>query len=193
MNSRSRIDYTTASDSVLVIALGRADEAAMQEIFSRHAGPVFGLAKRVLNDPSRAEEVMQEILLKLWHQPQRFDPERGSLRTFLLRETHSKSVDVIRSDRRREAREDRTQYPISASTDDLEREVWDYIVADKVRASLDQLTPDERDAIVLAYFGGHTYREVAAMLCVPEGTVKGRIRAGLHRLKGALASSGIEP
>ena len=178
---------------MLVIALGRADEAAMQEIFSRHAGPIFGLAKRVLNDPSRAEEVMQEIMLKLWHQPQRFDSERGSLRTFLLRETHSKSVDVIRSDRRREAREDRTQHPISASTDDLEREVWDYIVADKVRASLDQLTPDERDAIVLAYFGGHTYREVAAMLCIPEGTVKGRIRAGLHRLKGTLASSGIEP
>ncbi len=165
----------------------------MKELFSRHASAIFGLARRVLNDPSRAEEVMQEILLKLWHQPERFDPERGSLRTFLLRETHSKSVDVIRSDRRREAREDRTQRPPTPSPDDLEREVWDYIVAEKVRQSLDLLSPEERDAIVLAYFGGHTYREVAAMLSIPEGTVKGRIRAGLHRLKGTLASSGIEP
>ena len=192
MSPRSAVDYNTASDAVLVIALARADEAAMKELFNRHAGAIFGLAKRVLNDASRAEEVMQEILLKLWHQPHRFDADRGSLRTFLLRETHSKAVDVIRSDRRREAREDRTQQPQVVSGDELEREVWDYIVADKVRTSLDQLTPDERDAIVLAYFGGHTYREVAAMLGIPEGTVKGRIRAGLHRLKGALASSGIE-
>ena len=175
-----------ASDAALVVAIGRWRQEALAEAYRRHAGAVYGLAKRVLADPSRAEEIVQEVFLRLWNDPDRFDPDRGSLRSFLLAQTHGRAVDLLRADTARRAREDREACGTAEAGYDVEHEVWDLAVADRVRQALDVLPDDERRAIGLAYFGGHTYREVATLLGAPEGTVKSRIRTGLRRMRSAL-------
>jgi RNA polymerase sigma-70 factor (ECF subfamily) len=184
-------DLSQASDSALVVAIGRWRQDALAEAYRRHAGAVFGLARRVLGDRALAEEVVQEVFLRLWDHPDRFDAERGSLRSFLLAHCHGRSVDVIRSETSRRAREDREHLQQAEAGYDLEHEVWDIVVADHVREALDEIPEGERRAIELAYFGGHTYREVAAMLQEPEGTVKTRIRTGLRRLRAGLSDSGV--
>ena len=108
--ARSLADW---SDAALVVAIGRWRDDALAEVYRRHGGAVFALARRLLGDPGRAEEIVQEIFLKLWNQPERFDPERGTLRSFLLAQTHGRSVDVIRSDRARSVRPGSLRAPLS--------------------------------------------------------------------------------
>ncbi len=176
-----------ASDAALVVAIGRWREDALAEAYRRHAGAAFALARRVLGDKERAEEVLQEVFLRLWHQPDRFDPERGSLRSFLLAQTHGRAVDLLRSESSRRRREENDARRTAESPPDIEREVVDLTVAERVKGVVATLPPEERRAIELAYFGGHTYREVAVLLEAPEGTVKSRIRSGLRRMRPSLA------
>jgi RNA polymerase sigma-70 factor (ECF subfamily) len=180
-----------ASDAALVVAIGRFHDDAMAEVFRRHGGAVFALAKRVLGDPARAEEIVQEVFLRLWNQPERFDPDRGSLRSFLLAQTHGRSVDLVRAETSRRDREGREARATAEAGYDLELEVWDLAVAETVRSAVLALPEEERKAIELAYFGGRTYREVAVELGAPEGTVKSRIRNGLKRLRSLLSETGV--
>lgn len=182
-----RPDLQNASDANLVMSIARFHEDALAETYRRHAGAVFGLAKRVLWDSAMAEEVVQEIFLRLWSAPERFDPERGSLRSFLLAQAHGKAVDQLRSESSRREREARDASTTATAGYDVEHEVFDLTVAEQVREALVGLPDDQRRAIELAYFGGHSYREVATMLGQPEGTVKSRIRAGLGRMHSQLA------
>lgn len=186
-----RRDLTDASDAALVVAIGRYRQDALAEAYRRHAGAVFGLAKRLLRDQARAEEIVQEVFLRLWNEPNRFDPDRGTLRSFLLAHCHGRSVDVIRSESARRAREDRDAKTTAEEPYDVALEVWDLAVAGHVRSALETLPPGERAAIELAYFGGRTYREVAEHLGEAEGTVKSRIRAGLKRLRSELVDVGV--
>lgn len=179
------IDRTQMSDTALVFAVSRFDSDALGEIYRRHAGAMASLCHRVLRDRSLAEEVVQEVFVRLWQEPERFDPTRGSLRSWLLSQCHSRSVDLIRSEESRRTRETR-QMVSDIDAADLEREVADLIVAERVRSALRELPEAEQLPILLAYFGGHTYREVADLLEVPEGTIKSRIRSGLTRLKSGL-------
>ena len=179
------------SDGGLVVAIARYREDALAEAYRRHAGAVFALARRVLADLTTAEEVVQEVFLRLWTQPDKFDPDRGSLRSYLLAQTHGRSVDLLRSDTSRRRREEREARQTAEAGYDLEHEVWDLTVADRVKEVVAVLPMAERRAIELAYFGGHTYREVAVLLGEPEGTVKSRIRAGLQRMRSALKTSDL--
>lgn len=188
-----RDDLKDASDAALVVAIGRWRHDALSEAFRRHSGAVFALARRVLNDAARAEEVVQEVFLRLWNAPERFDPGRGSLRSYLLAHAHGRAVDAVRSDSSRRRREDRDAARVSIADYDLEREVGDVIVAEHVREAVATLAPGEREAIELAYFGGHTYRDVAVILDQPEGTVKSRIRSGMIRLRQGLLDAGYAP
>ena len=181
----------SASDSTLVVSVGRYHEDALAELYRRHAGAVFALARRLLADRTLAEEIVQEVFLRLWNDPDRFDPARGSLRSYLLAQCHGRSVDLIRSESSRRRREEKELVLTAEGGYDLEREVWDMAVGDRVKSVLRELPDGEREAILLAYFGGHTYREVAELLDTPEGTVKSRIRAGLKRMRGELATAGI--
>src|SRR5207237_3336209 len=176
-----------ASDAILVVAIGRYRQEALAEAYRRHAGAVFALSRRLLVDRTLAEEVTQEVCLRLWHRPEKFDPERGSLRSFLLAQAHGRAVDLLRAESSRRRREEREARSTATSGYDLEHEVWDLTVADHVKEALSGLPDEERRAIELAYFGGHTYREVAVLLDRPEGTVKSRIRAGLKRMRSKLA------
>ncbi|HSP02521.1 MAG TPA: sigma-70 family RNA polymerase sigma factor [Acidimicrobiales bacterium] len=180
-----------ASDAALVVSIGRYHEDALAEVYRRHAGAVFALARRLLADRTLAEEVVQEVFLRLWNNPDRFDPDRGSLRSYLLAQCHGRSVDLIRSESSRRRREEKELTLAAEAGYDLEHEVWDMAVADRVKVTLQSLPEGEREAILLAYFGGHTYREVADLLGTPEGTVKSRIRSGLKKMRGELAGIGI--
>src|SRR5258708_5671557 len=100
-------DIRDASDAILVVGVGRYRHEALAEAYRRPAGAVFALSRRLLVDRTLAEEVVQEVFLRLWHHPEKFDPERGSLRSFLLAQTHGRSVDILRSEVSRRQREER--------------------------------------------------------------------------------------
>ena len=186
-------DFSTLSDAVLVVAIGRWAEAALAEVYRRHGGAVHALAQRLLGPGGRADDVTQDVFVELWNRPERFDPDRGSLRTFLMTITHGRSVDLLRADSARSGREQRTATESTASGDDLEDHVWDRFVNEQLKTAVSTLPAPERRVIELAYFGGHTYRQVAALLREPEGTIKSRIRTGLRRLRAALIQEGMEP
>ncbi len=184
-------DLTEVSDAALAVGIARFRQDSLAEAYRRHAGAVYGLARRLLQVDTLAEEVVQEVFLRLWNQPDRYDPSRGTMRSFLLAHTHGRAVDMLRSEGARRQREEREARITAESGYDIEHEVWDVATAERVRSALDTLPEGERAAIELAYFGGLTYREAANRLGAPEGTVKSRIRTGLKRLRGELAASGV--
>jgi RNA polymerase sigma-70 factor (ECF subfamily) len=163
------------------------DESALRRAIELYGGPVHGMARRVITEPSLAEEVAQDTFLALWRRPGAFDPQRGSLQSFLLGVARNKAVDLVRREesvkRKREsleaeARATPVEPPGSAGVEERH----------EVRDALGRLSPVQREALVLAYFGGRTYREVAEELQIPEGTAKTRLRDGLIRLRGILAT-----
>lgn len=184
-------ELRSASDSALVVAIARYRQEALAEAYRRHAGTVFSLSLRVTGDRVLAQDVVQDIFLHLWNEPERFDSQRGSLRAYLLAHTHGRSVDMLRAEVSRRRREERHAQQTPSFTEDVEGQVWEAALAGHVHQALSALSHDEREAIRLAYFGGHTYREVAALLDEPEGTIKSRIRSGLRRLRDALSEAGI--
>jgi RNA polymerase sigma-70 factor (ECF subfamily) len=179
-------------DAQLVERL-RTDETgeAMRSLYRIYGGELFGFANRSLGDRGLAEEIVQEVFLRLWEHPERFDGIRGSLRAFLLMETHARSVDRIRAEERRRQREERAHRDAD-TTYVLDLELRDLTVAEQIRQAVAELTDQEREAIELAYFGGKTYRQVAQLLEQPEGTIKSRIRTGLMRLRHRLLEQGID-
>jgi RNA polymerase sigma-70 factor, ECF subfamily len=188
------MDPTPTGDRDLVARITAGDQSALAACFDLHAGAMLGLARRVLGDEHRAEDIVQAVLLRLWTEPQRYDADRGALRSFLYRETQSRAIELVRTEQARAARERREldARPTTTRGDDVEQEAWAMIRAEVVRDALATLSPGEREVIELAYFGGHSYRDVAHLLQLPEGTVKSRIRTGLAKLADRLETSGLE-
>jgi RNA polymerase sigma-70 factor (ECF subfamily) len=184
-------DFSEASDAQLVTSVGRYSEVALAEVYRRHGGAVYGLARRVLDNAAEAEDVTQEVFLRLWNAPDRFDPARGSLRSYLLAQSHARAVDVIRSQNARRARESSEAMKTARAGYDMQNEAWDLTLAHQVSEALATLPDDERRAIELAYFEGRTYVQVAEILNQPEGTVKSRIRNGMRRMRRILVESGV--
>ena len=156
-------DATTDAD--LAAGVARRDPHALAEAYRRHGGAVWALARRVIGDDHRAEEVCQTVFTDLWAAPERFDPARGSLRSWLLTQAHARSVDVVRAEaarRRRDERDARAARPGRGATSrpPSTELAW----PTQVRRALDRLPAGERDPIVLAYFGGHSYRQAAEQL-----------------------------
>ena len=175
------------TDVSLVARIAVGDDRALQMIYERYSPLVYGLARRVTASTAHAEEITQEVFVYLWQNPDRFDAERGTLRAFLGALTHRRSVDEIRRNTRRTAREDRV------GTDASTLEMFDVgegiersQTAERVRAAVSSLPDQQREAVLLAYFGGLTFRQVAERLGIPEGTAKSRLRLGLSKLAGLL-------
>ena len=182
-------DRQAASDAALMLAVGRSDQDALGEIYRRHAGSVLNLAARVAGSSALAEEVVQDVFTTIWRSPESFDPDRGSLRTLLMSIAHRRAVDLVRSEVSRKRRE--VGSDIHSDSKNPEGEVLQLMVAKDVQQAMSTLSDGERRAIELAYFGGHTYREVAELLDEPEGTVKTRIRTGLRRLRTEMVNAGV--
>ena len=175
-------------DAALVVEVQARRPEAVEILWRRHSSAVLGVARRVTQSATTAEEVLQEVFLRLWRAPDRFNPERGALRSFLLMEANGRAIDAIRSEVSRRGLETRTAPTDRTAADPVGAEVWDTAMADHLRDALDGLPDGEREAIELAYYGHHPYKDVATILGVPEGTVKSRIRAGLARLRDRLVA-----
>lgn len=181
------------TDRELAARLVAGDEAALREAYREHVAAVNGLAVRVLSNAALAEEVVQDVFVRLWEQPERFDADRGRLRAFLLSMTHSRAVERVRSEeslRRRHAAAEREP---AALSDDPARVTETRDVEQSVRAALAELPEVQRTPIEMAYYNGMSYREVAVELGEAEGTVKYRIRVGMQKLRAALRTTGVTP
>lgn len=180
-----------ADDVAMVAAMVDGDGAALAELYRRYGGAVWAVARRVCGDRTLAEDVTQTVFVDLWRRPQRFDPARGSLRPWLVAQAHARAVDTVRSEAARQRRQERDVRLAPTPVPDVEAEVHLGALSEEVRRAVSRLDEDERRAIVLAYFGGHSYRETAALLGEPEGTVKSRIRRALTGLRRALEAEGV--
>jgi len=180
------VRYVADHDGMLVDRLAAGDDDALKELFDRYSGFVLGLARRVTHNEQVAEEVVQDVFASIWAKPQRFNASRGSLRAYLGVLTYSRAVDVVRSDVRRRAREARCvseDVDLRSNVDPLDATS----VAEAVRNAIACLPDDQRLAVELAFFHGHTYREVATVLAIPEGTAKSRLRLAQAKLGVLLA------
>jgi RNA polymerase sigma-70 factor (ECF subfamily) len=171
----------------LLRAVARGDEAAFGRLYDLVAPRVYGLIRRVLRDPAQAEEVTQEVLVEVWRGAARFDPERGSATAWVFTIAHRRAVDRVRSE---QASADRAMRVGVASVetpyDEVSDEVAGRLERQQVRHCLDDLTQLQRQAVALAYYQGHSYREVAELLATPLPTIKTRMRDGLIRLRDCL-------
>ncbi|MDG4804967.1 ECF RNA polymerase sigma factor SigK [Micromonospora sp. WMMD980] len=171
----------------LLRAVARGDEAAFERLYALISPRVYGLARRVLRDPAQAEEVAQEVLVEVWRTAARFDPARGSATSWVFTIAHRRAVDRVRSEQAGAERARRVAAG-SAETpyDEVAEEAAARLERQQVRHCLDALTEVQREAITLAYYGGHSYREVAGLLDTALPTVKTRMRDGLIRLRDCL-------
>jgi RNA polymerase sigma factor (sigma-70 family) len=169
------------AERLLAQRLCGGDESALGEVYDQFSSFVFGLALRVIGDRPAAEDVAQDVFISLWEQPERFDPTRGSMRAFLGTVTHRRSVDLIRREEARRRRETRTSTEpvVDRGVDD---DALAVVASREVRQAVASLPPAQREAVELAYFEGHTYRQVALALGIPEGTAKSRLRLALGRV-----------
>ena len=176
-------------DLLPIVSAGDAD--AFEVLYDRHSGVAFSLAYRIMGRRPEAEEVTQEAFLGIWRSGARYDPARGSVRTWILGIIRNRAIDAIRRanvhDRRRASDEnldERLEAGTSTEVDAMRR-----MEADAVRAALDTLPEEQVKVIELAYFGGFTHVDIAEMLETPVGTVKGRMRLGLQKMRHALAEA----
>jgi RNA polymerase sigma factor (sigma-70 family) len=186
--------YRGLTDGQLVELVAEKDAGALEALYDRYGRAAYSLARRILTDETLAQDVVQEVFLSLWRDARRFDAGRGTVATYLLSMTHHRAVDVVR--REENLRRWRT------SDEGLEREPDPKVRVDdeaeagerraEVRAALGELPAAQREALALAYFGGYTQREVAALVGVPLGTVKTRMAAGMRKMREALQDAGTE-
>ena len=198
LQARPADDTTTSGDPdrELLQRVGRGDQAAFAQLYDSMAGLVHGVVLRVVRDPSQTEEVVQEVFVELWRVAPRFDAARGTVASWVATIAHRRAVDRVRSEQSARNRTERELTKVERDHDSVAESVVELDQTDfdrrRVQRALERLTTMQRQAVELAYFGGHTYREVAALLDVPEGTIKTRIRDGMIRLRDELGAVGNE-
>ena len=171
----------------LLAQVARGDEQAFADLYQRVAAAVFGLVSKVVRNPAQSEEVTQEVIVELWRTAPRFDPARGTARSWIMTCAHRRAVDRVRSAESAARRDDLAgRRDQGRPYDEVVEQVESSLEREHVRRGLQALTALQREAVVLAYYGGHTHREIAELLGVPQGTVKTRLRDGLIRLRDHL-------
>lgn len=181
-------DFRGLADEELMELVGGGEVQAFEVIFDRHSAAAFSLAYRMCGRRSAAEDIVQDAFLSLWRSTGGYDPGRGSVRSWVLSVVHNRAIDAFRRQGSRDSRDVHDEgiaerLPAPDATD-VEVERLDD--ARQVRAALDELPLDQRQVIELAYFGGFTHAQIAEMLDLPPGTVKGRMRLGLTKMRYVL-------
>lgn len=182
------LDPAVVTDDELLAAVAGGDQGAFAELFDRYGSAALGVAVKVARDRALAEEIVQEAFLSVWQKAANFDPRRGSVASYLLGAVHNKAVDAIRHEESLRRREEATLagFPAETAADEVVDAAWLGVRRKEIRAAVAQLSPVQREALELAYFGGLTYVEVAERLGCPIGTAKTRLRDGIIRLRGLL-------
>ena len=178
------------ADEELMPWIGRKDAEAFEVFYDRHGGAAYSLAYRILGDRGAAEDCIQEAFISIWRSGGRFDPTRGSVRSWTLSIVRNRAIDALRSKAGKAPKLTFDDDAIleSRPADDLtDDEAMRHETATEVRGALSQLPDEQSKVIQLAYFGGFSQSEIAAMMSVPLGTVKGRMRLGLEKIRGELA------
>lgn len=170
----------------LLTLVARGDEAAFGAVYDQIGAAVFGLARRVIRDPARAEEVAQEVFLQVWQTAARFDPARGQGKSWILTLAHRRAVDAVRHDQAATNRDRKYDWSGGPDYDQVEEEVTINLEHEQVRRCMSGLTELQREAVHLAYYKGFTYAEVATVLDVNPATIKTRMRDGLVRLRDCM-------
>jgi RNA polymerase sigma-70 factor, ECF subfamily len=188
------MDVRALADEDLVPRMARGDARAFEAIYERHGGAAYSLAYRMTGSRSAAEDVTQEAFLNLWRSGAHYDRARGSVRTWVLGIVHHRAIDALRraSVHQRRRSDDETAAERLEAPDRVEEDVARADEAKIVRGAMDILPADQLKVIELAYFGGFTHVEIAEMLEQPVGTVKGRMRLGLKKMREALAHGAVE-
>jgi RNA polymerase sigma-70 factor, ECF subfamily len=184
-----RADLRELADEELMHLVGHGEARAFEVIFDRHWGASFSLAYRMCGRRPLAEEVVQEAFLSLWRGSARYDRLRGSVRSWVLAAVHNRAIDALRrgaASAQRDIEDEQVTRSIAAS-DCTEAEVVRRAEADELRRALAEIPSEQRQVIELAYFSGFTHTEIAEMLEIPIGTVKGRMRLGLTKMRLALS------
>jgi RNA polymerase sigma factor (sigma-70 family) len=180
--------YETYDDANLGKLIAERDPAALEELYDRHGGACYGLARRVVGDEQLAQDVVQEVFLAIWRGAATYDGSRGSISTWLFALTHHKSVDAVRRSQRHSGRrapeEALSNEPDPAPA--VDEQAMASVRREQVRAALAGLPEPQRKALMLAYFGGYSQSEIAQLTGTPLGTVKTRTLAALRRLRGVL-------
>jgi RNA polymerase sigma-70 factor, ECF subfamily len=181
-------DLRSLADEDLMELVRDGEASAFEVIFDRHAGRAFALAYRMCGRRAMAEDVVQEAFLSLWRSGARYDPTRGSVRTWVLTVVRNRAIDSFRREATKDSRDVRDELAIerAPAAELTHAEVERRDEAQQVRVALDRLPFEQRQVIELAYFGGFTHAQIAEMLELPAGTVKGRMRLGLTKLRLAL-------
>lgn len=162
-------------------------------LYDRYAALAYGVAMRILGDPARAEDAVQDAFLNLWHRAATFDADRGSIRAWLLTSVRNRCIDHLRGRGSRERREQELSPDVdyASSTSDPWREVSLSLERTAVRDAMASLPAEQRQVVEMAYFGGYSHTEIAAMSRVPLGTVKGRMRLALEKMGSYLRGRGL--
>jgi len=185
-------NYSGFPDEALLALTSRGDELALAELYDRHARVAYGLAIRVLRDPTLAEDAVQEAFLTVWRTAGAFLADRGKPSTWILTLVHRRAVDIVRrEERRRAAPLDSVEEP-EAATPTTEDEIELSNRRRAVQEALRRLPDEQREALELAYYGGLSQSELAERLSVPLGTIKSRMFAGLRRLRDLLGDAGFD-
>jgi RNA polymerase sigma-70 factor (ECF subfamily) len=187
------LDLRSLADEDVMQLVRRGDARAFEVIYERHSGAAFSLAYRMMGTRSGAEDVTQDAFLSMWRSGARYDRARGSVRTWVLGIVHHRAIDALRRatvhDRRRagdEGIEERFEARERTDVEAARREE-----AGAVRGAISSLPADQSQVIELAYFGGFTHTEIADMLDAPVGTVKGRMRLGLKKMRAQLGEGQV--
>jgi RNA polymerase sigma-70 factor (ECF subfamily) len=180
-------------DAALLARVGEGDEAAIEVLYQRYGGACFALARRILDDAQLAEDVVQQVFLALW-KGSGYNPARGAVSTWLLSITHHKAVDSLRREggRRKRLASDQALLELAATGPGPEDEAWAQMRATRTRDALRLLAAEQREVLLLAYYGGYTQREIADLTGLPLGTVKSRTLTAMRRLREHLSGI-IEP
>jgi RNA polymerase sigma-70 factor (ECF subfamily) len=176
------------NDQELAERLVDQDHAALREAYDLYGHRVYRVAYGLLRREELAQDVTQDVFVRLWQRPERFDSSRGSMASFLQLDAHGRSVDLIRSEESRSKREIADHRRSSNHQDGPEEEAMKMITSERVRDALNALKDSERAPIAMAFYLGYSYRKVAVELGVPEGTVKSRIRSGMAKLRDMLGT-----